>query len=260
MAANSALPAGFRLAELAITRSTNADCVTAASAGEAGNLWIRADRQTAGRGSRGRDWVSDKGNLFASLLIDLPVRTVKLPTLTFAASLALADALGEVASTGGAGCPIAVKWPNDVLLSGSKVAGILLESHLLGERHVAVIGFGVNCASHPEETTHRATSLAAQGLSATPSQLLPVLARHMAIRLDEWRWGHGFGAIRANWLECAAGLNEPIEVRLSKETHRGKFDTIDEDGLIVISGEHGVSKRFSVADIFLLAGETAERG
>ena len=259
MAPHSDLPDGFRLAELTATGSTNADCVAAATRGESGNLWIRADRQSAGRGSRGRDWISQKGNLFASVLVDVPARTIKLPTLTFAASLALADALQECAEASRTAPEIAVKWPNDVLLEGGKVAGILLESHVLGKRHVAVTGFGVNCVSHPAETGHRATHLADHGLDVEARQLLGILARCFARRLEQWRWGHGFAEIRADWLARAAGLDAPIEIRLPDVTHRGRFETVDEDGLIVIAAEGGSRERFSVADVFLLAGE-AQRG
>lgn len=251
MTGDNPFPEGFRLVEIDETGSTNADCLAAARACKPGGLWIRAGRQTGGRGSRGRDWHSPAGNLYASLMIDIPPRTVMLPTLTFAAALGLADALERLATGQRRDLDIGLKWPNDVLLSGRKAAGILLESHTIGERRVAIIGIGVNCRSHPEGTTHPATSLSHEGLGAGPVELMPMLAAALAGRLGQWRWGHGFAETRADWLARATGLGEPIRVRLQTAEYAGVFETIDDNGLLVLALSNGSRRKFSVADVFL---------
>ena len=115
-----------------------------------------------------------------------------------------------------------VKWPNDLLLGPAKLAGILIEGE--SEPNFAVaIGIGVNCASHPTDTAFPATDLAAAGALVTPEALYAALVRAMAQRLAQWSAGDGSAAIRADWLKRAAGLGEPIKVRLAERELAGRF-------------------------------------
>lgn len=245
------LPAGYRLIELEETVSTNTFCLEAAQSGDPGNLWVRADRQAAGRGSRGRPWVSETGNLFASLLLVDPAPREALPNLTFVAALAVREAIAELAAAHRQIRDIALKWPNDVLISGRKVSGILLESHTLGDRAATIIGIGVNCSNHPQDVLHRATDLASEGILAPPRDLLEVLASKMDAWLTRWERGTRFHEIRRSWLEQASGLGNRIYVRLPGRELSGTFQDIDADGYLILSLDDGSEVRISAADVFL---------
>ena len=194
-------PAFTHLAEVG---STN-DWLLERAVGLADGHWLIADRQTAGRGRRGRAWGDGAGNLMASVIVRA---NGAVQQLSFVAALALLDAL-EAAGGQGAATPAPrfhLKWPNDVLLDGAKVSGILLER----AGNALVIGFGANLAQHPGGTERPATSLAAAGLAVpTPLALLallmPAFAHYRAIWADE-----GFEAVRNRWLARAAGLGERI--------------------------------------------------
>src|SRR5262249_47085632 len=186
---------GARLVSLDTVGSTNAEALARARAGERGALWITARRQTAGRGRRGRVWVSEPGNLYASLLLSDPAPPQRAAELSLVAALALHDALAERAAI--LGPRLKLKWPNDVLCDGAKLAGILVEGESVpGRALVAVIGIGVNCAHHPADAAYPATSLAVAGALVTPESLVQALMPAMTARLAEWNRGEDFAAIR----------------------------------------------------------------
>lgn len=215
--------------------STNAEALRRAEAGEAGPLWLFARRQTAARGRRGRGWVAPEGNFGATLLMRPPG---VLALRSFVAALGLFDAL--VALTGRAEL-FALKWPNDVLLSGGKVAGILLEG---GGHGTLAIGIGVNLAHAPdaaalEPGAVRPVSLAgATGLKVTPEEMLDALAPAV-MRWEERLQDEGFGPTRAAWLARAARIGEEIVARLPGREVSGRFETVDETGAIVLATPEG---------------------
>lgn len=219
--------------------STNEEAKRLARAGTRGPLWITAARQTAGRGRRGREWVSDEGNLFASLLMEAPANAAEL---CFAAGLAVAETAEAFAPSG----KIALKWPNDVLLEGRKLAGILLEQ----EAGALAIGIGMNLAQHPENTEFPAISLkAASGIAPTPDMVLPRLASAMTAWYEVWR-GRGFAPIRTAWLGRAAGLGEVIRARLPQSEVTGVFEYLDQDGALLLREAGGALQRITAADVF----------
>ncbi|MEZ5871952.1 MAG: biotin--[acetyl-CoA-carboxylase] ligase [Nitratireductor sp.] len=232
------------------TASTNADCLEAARAGEAGNLWIRAARQTAGKGSRGRDWVSVDGNMYASVLLVDPGEREKLAGLTFVTALAVREAIAEIAREAHAVRDISLKWPNDVLVSGRKVSGILLECHEFEGKTFVIAGIGINCANHPQDTLHRATDLQSEGMFATPEMVFERLARQYGELLLVWNRGEGFASIREKWLSEASGLGERIYVKMPGREVSGIFETIDPDGYMKLELDDGSLVRISVGDIF----------
>jgi BirA family biotin operon repressor/biotin-[acetyl-CoA-carboxylase] ligase len=246
-----AMPAAnLRHIALEETGSTNAEALTRARAGERGPLWITASRQTQGRGRRGNAWVSLTGNLHASLLLTEPCAPDKAPQLSFVAGLALHDAVAACAPQ--VAPMLALKWPNDLLLAGAKVAGILLE----GESDPAfavVIGMGVNCAAHPEGTPYPATDLAAAGAKVAPSALFEGLASAIERRLAQWSGGVDFAAIRADWLARAAGLGQEISVRLPEREFTGRFEGLDETGRLLVMQADGVSA-VTAGEVFALGG------
>jgi BirA family biotin operon repressor/biotin-[acetyl-CoA-carboxylase] ligase len=218
--------------------STNAEALALARAGERGPLWITARTQSAGRGRRGNSWVSPPGNLYATLLLAEPSAPEKAPQLSFVAALALHDAVAECAPQ--LGPLLKVKWPNDLLLGGAKLAGILIEGESDPVFCVA-IGIGVNCAAHPSDTPYPATDLAASGAAVTAPRLFETLSAAMARRIAQWHAGDSFASIRADWLKRAAGLKQDIRVRLPERELSGRFEGLDEAGRLLVAGNAGVT-------------------
>ncbi len=242
--------AGVRHITYETLGSTNAEALKLARARELEPLWISALRQDAGRGRRGSTWVSPPGNLYASLLLSEPSPKPLAPQLSFVAALALHDALCDCAPR--LGPLFKLKWPNDVLLGPDKLAGILIE----GESEPAfavVIGFGVNCASHPPGTAFPATDLLKAGARVAPEALLAALATAMLRRLAQWGHGAGFAAIRADWLVHAAGLGEDIRVRLPERELAGRFRGLDEAGRLQVEQPGGLAT-VTAGEVFGLGG------
>jgi BirA family transcriptional regulator, biotin operon repressor / biotin---[acetyl-CoA-carboxylase] ligase len=241
--------ASIRHERFAAVGSTNAEALARARAGERGPLWISAEQQTAGRGRRGKTWSSPPGNLYATLLLAQPCTLALAPQLSFVAGLAVHDAVAETGPE--LAIRLKLKWPNDLLLADKKLAGVLIESEC---RPFAVaIGFGINCATHPADVTYLATDLRSSGCTIAPLDLLWSLADAMNRRLDQWREGHAFAAIRADWLACAAGLGAPIKVRLPERQLDGVFKGIDERGQLILAT--GTSTQtIAAGDVFALGG------
>lgn len=228
--------AGVRHVSFETLGSTNAEALARTRAGERGPLWVTARTQTAGRGRRGSAWVSEPGNLYATLLLTEPSPKEAAPQLSFVAALALHDAVAECAPQ--LGPMLSLKWPNDLLLGGKKLAGILIEGESEPVFAVA-IGIGVNCAHHPDDTRYPATDLKAAGAVVTPDRLAGALAAAMQRRLMQWRRGEGFTEIRADWLKRAAGLGRQIDVRLPEKDLSGVFEGLDEAGRLLLIGSGG---------------------
>jgi len=237
---------GYRALQFDALGSTNDEAMARARAGDLGSLWITAREQTAGRGRHGRVWVSPRGNLHASLLLVDACSPRYAAQLGFVAGVALVDALRAAAP----GAPVGLKWPNDVLSEGAKLAGVLVEGATLAEgRFACVLGFGVDCAASPEGLPYPATSLRALGWAREPDELLAALSDAVCCNLELWRAGAGFPAIRNAWLARAAGLGRPIEARTHKDVVRGVFETIDDEGRLVIAAPGG-RVVIEAADVF----------
>ncbi len=231
---------GYRLEAHETVGSTNALALDRARTGDPGRLWIVSKSQESGRGRRGRAWATPHGNLAATLLL-LPGGDLKhAATLGFVAGLALADALDAVVPKGRIAVAVdgasagrnrfELKWPNDVLASGAKLAGILLESTMLegGRFAVAVSALGSDCDA---ET------------------LFLALSDAWSDNARLWNEGHGVAAIRGRWLERAAGLGGEVAVRIDGNVVRGTFETIDEDCRFVIRGSDGTRLTVAAGDV-----------
>jgi BirA family transcriptional regulator, biotin operon repressor / biotin---[acetyl-CoA-carboxylase] ligase len=199
-------------------------------AGERGPLWIAARAQTAGRGRRDRDWATPDGNLAASFLTATDVPLSKAATLGFVAGLALDEALKLCAP----GLPVALKWPNDVLVQNMKLAGILLESEPVDGRLAVVVGIGVNVVAAPQGLPLPATSLAALGKPVRTVDLFTALTDAWTAFERIWDAGRGLSAIRSQWLKRAAGIGAPVSVQMGNNVLRGIFETLDEEGRLVL--------------------------
>lgn len=214
--------------------STNAEAARLAEAG-AGPTWILAGFQTLGRGRRGRAWVSPRGNFHATLMDRPAGPPAQVALLSFAAGLALREALAALAPG-----VYTLKWPNDVLLNGGKVAGILLESAGAGGRvSYLAAGMGVNLIAAPdpadlEPGARRPVSVLAEtGMRVEPAALLDRLAPAYAC-LSARLAADGFRPLRDAWLAHAAGLGAPLTARTGTETATGTFETIDATGALVL--------------------------
>ena len=228
--------------------STNAEALSLARAGERRPLWITAVRQTAGRGRRGSVWMSEPGNLYASLLLSDAAPAAHLPELCFVVALTVRDAIAAAAPA--MASELKLKWPNDLLLDGAKLAGILIEAESVGGKTVTVAGIGVNCAHHPRDTGYPATALAAHGVSMGPDELFRELSGAMVARLAQWDRGAGFAAIRAEWLSHAAGIGGDIVVRLPDRELSGKFESLDQMGRLMLRLPAGRLEAIAAGEIF----------
>ncbi len=219
----------------------------------AGPEWILALRQTAGRGRRGRPWAMPEGNFAASLVMRPDGTPLEAALRSFVAALALRDACLAV---GVAAADIALKWPNDVLLRGGKVAGILLESE--GDRaggvaHL-VVGIGVNLAAAPPAATLEPGAVAPvslrgeTGIDVAPEPFLDLLAPAFD-RYERQMATHGFAPIRRAWLDGAARLGQPITARLPREEITGSFRDVDGQGNLVLDTPGG-RRTVAAAEIF----------
>ncbi len=250
------LPAGVSLRAFAEIDSTNEEAKRLGEAGEAGPLWITAERQTAGRGRRGREWVSPSGNFMGTLLLHPQATPRKAAELSFVAALAVHDAVDGLLPPG-LRAGLKLKWPNDLLHDGKKLAGILLESSGIAGGEIAwlAIGIGINLAQFPEGVEYPATSLAALGVAdVTPEDALERLAAAFDRRLQQWRDVQGFAAIREAWLARAAGLGGPITVRLADETFDGVFVGLAPDGALEVRTATGEMRQISAGDVFFRSG------
>lgn len=238
----------YRHHALEETSSTNTLCMEYALAGEPGDLWITAETQLKAKGSRGRHWQCQKGNLFASLLLTDPCDKSRLSDLTFIAAISVREAIEEYSHHQNA---IQVKWPNDVMLNGRKCSGILLESVHQQDMASVVIGIGVNCQHFPGETLHQATSLFAEGVEVSSNAFFLNLSRKMAGNIALWNNGENFPAIRQKWLDHAYRLGETISVHMpGQDAQEGYFASIDDNGYMLLELFDGTVKQISTADIF----------
>ena len=244
--------AGVRLQSHDEIESTNAEALRLMRQGEHGPLWITAERQSAGRGRRGRKWISVPGNLHASLLLTDPGPAEHWPQLSFVAALAVHDAVVEVAPE--IRPMLELKWPNDLLLSGAKFAGILIEGEGREEEGAVAIGIGINCTAHPAGTAYPATDLAAGGASVSAAALFAALSVKMPGRLAQWNRGNGFATIRADWLARAAGLGENIRVALADRELAGRFEGLDNAGCLVLIAPDGAKAVVAAGDVISFEG------
>lgn len=228
--------------------STNAEARRRVEGGERGPLWITSSRQTAGRGRRGRAWDTGAGaNLAATLLITTDKPPIEAAQVAFVAALAVFD----LAHAFVAPSLLSLKWPNDTLLAGRKLSGVLVESGGLGQGLWLAVGIGVNLAEAPQGAERPATTLAEHmsGPPPTPREALEVLRS----AVETWRnlWAdHGFAPIARAWMERAHGLGAACIARLESESVSGVAEGLDPDGALRLRLADGSVRRISAGDVF----------
>jgi BirA family biotin operon repressor/biotin-[acetyl-CoA-carboxylase] ligase len=228
---------------VAETGSTNADMLALAVAGASEGSWLRAERQTAGKGRQGRAWESPVGNFYGSTLVRLRPTDPPAPTLALATVVALEEAVRVFLPAGAT-----IKWPNDLLIGGAKLSGVLLER--AGD--AVVVGIGVNLTHHPELPDRPATSLAAQGVAVDAATFAEVLAESFARWLSRWR-GEGLEPVRQRWLNRAHPMGTALTARLPDGTsHDGLFDGLSGDGALILRLADGSRHVIHAGDVFLI--------
>jgi len=225
-------------------------------------LWLRAERQTGGRGRQGRAWSSPEGNLYASTLVRLRPHDPQAATLALVTAVALEEVVSAYLFPGEGRGPASgrphlgsglrrgaiIKWPNDLLLDGAKLSGILLER----ANDAVVIGMGVNLAHHPTDLERPATSLAAHGAAPDPADFLETLATAFARWLGIWRV-EGLAPIRARWLDRAHAPGTALTARLPDgNAIDGLFQGLDSEGALILRLADGSSRVIHAADVFLI--------
>ncbi len=194
---------------------------------------VIAETQSAGRGRYGRKWLSEKGNLFMSVV--LPACDYQTPLLTFVAAVAVAESLSDF--------PIKIKWPNDILLNGGKLAGILLER--VDDK--VIVGIGINLVNAPEQNMIYQTSSLHGKIEKT--QLVQKICKALSIYRDMLT-KEGFDPIRKEWLKYGAGIGESIRVSLPNETLTGIFEALTPQGAISLRQPDNTIRLITVGDVF----------
>ena len=227
------LPDGWTLVALDTVGSTNDEAAQRADAGAPEGTVVWSREQTGGRGRRGRHWASPVGNLYTSTILRPDCPAQRAAELGFAAALAVADIVP-------AGREVRVKWPNDVLVDGGKIAGILLESAIgqTGQVQHVVAGIGVNVGFAPQLPEMRYPGSA---LGGSVEAALEKLAAALAARLAEWR-REGFETVRAAWLAKAGPLGAEVDVKLGEGLVRGRFAGLDREGALLLDTATGPRK------------------
>lgn len=239
----------FRHEAHRVVSSTNSECLARARAGDSGFLWLTAESQTGGRGRRGRAWVSEPGNLYASLLLVDAAPMEHISSLPLAVALAVHDAIRAVLPSDAP--PLEIKWPNDILIGRAKTCGILLEGEAMPDgRHAIAIGIGINMIRKPEGTAYPVTSLSEHGVSVSPEELFARLFSSMAEVLNLWDAGRGTAAVVERWRRHACGIGEKITVNLPDRSISGYFAGIDDKGYLLLDRGPEGQMAIAAGDVF----------
>jgi BirA family biotin operon repressor/biotin-[acetyl-CoA-carboxylase] ligase len=230
---------------VAQTGSTNDDLASLAREGAPEGIWLRAGRQSGGRGRQGREWHSPPGNLYASTLVRLRPGDPPAPTLALVAAVALHEVACAFAVVG---VTIEIKWPNDLLVAGAKLSGILLERI----DDSIVLGFGVNLADHPDEIARPAINMGMLGGAPEPGRFLEALAASFARWLARWR-DEGLEPIRERWLAAAHPIGTALSTHIAGGARiEGLFDGLDENGSLRLRLPDGTAQMIHAGDVFLM--------
>lgn len=243
-----AVPPGWSLLHLPSTGSTNAEARALAGQGAPEGTVVWADVQTAGRGRQDREWKSGGENLLFSVIVRPDCGLAESGQLSFMSAVALAEAV-EILEPA---VRLVCKWPNDLLGGNGKLCGILLEGCGLknGKPDAVIVGIGLNMTWLPEgETLYPASSLAQEGAELSREAVLEAFLGRFSAWIDCWK-AEGFGPLREAWLTRAKGLGGPVTVRLPNETVHGVFETLDEDGALVLSGQPEGTRLIRAGDVF----------
>ncbi|MCH9806443.1 MAG: biotin--[acetyl-CoA-carboxylase] ligase [Alphaproteobacteria bacterium] len=238
--------------DLEETGSTNAQAVRLSLKGETGPLWVTARKQSEGRGRQGRDWMSPEGNLFASLLVTLRCQPTEIPGLSILAGVALANAINALlpGRPDGHSTLPRLKWPNDLMMTDAKMAGILVETTSRpADLIAAILGFGVNLAHAPDIPGRPTTCLGNHGVNADPSQVLGQLDGSLRQTFATLSKPAGFDELRRQWLLHGPDLGSPLTISHATQSVVGTFSGLADDGALLIKTATGQLKRITFGDV-----------
>lgn len=211
-------------------------------------VWLVARRQTAGRGRRGRVWASFDGNLLATALFTTELAPAEIVLWSFATGLSIAEALEQLGVA-----RVQLKWPNDVMISAAKCAGVLIDSGALaGGRHWVALSFGINVSAAPKAIDQRTTSLR-EALPAS-TETPPALAVLSAVRVRLAHWEarlaqEGFEPLRAAWLARAQGVGEDVVVKFGETALAGRIVGLSARGELELDTAEG-RRLIAAGDVF----------
>jgi BirA family biotin operon repressor/biotin-[acetyl-CoA-carboxylase] ligase len=220
--------------------STNDEARRLAQEGARSGTVVCADEQTTGRGRQSRQWYSPPGNLYLSVLLRLGLAPDRLPECGFLTALAVADTVDTLLPKH---TRASLKWPNDVLVNGAKIAGILLEQ----ADDALVIGVGLNVLHAPDSASYSVTTLAACGGLATVDGARTLLLQRLQKHLAAWE-EDGFDPIRIAWLARAHPAGAPLRVTLQGRALSGQFGGLDLDGALLLDTAEG-RRRIVAGDV-----------
>ncbi len=236
----------MRIIQFDITGSTNTDARRLANEADFGPLWIVADQQTAGRGRHGRDWISPKGNFYGSFLFPTEQAPAQRSLYSFVIALGIYDGLKAVHSDG----DFQLKWPNDVLLGGGKISGMLLETGSTHHQAWVIAGIGVNLISRPYDLPYAAACLAEHHEAPIePHELLEQMSPHI-IHWKSVFEQQGFGPIREAWLKRASNVPGPVKVRLPDDVFEAQAVDLEPNGALKVRLANGTIRQVHAGDVF----------
>lgn len=245
----SLAPEGTNVQYYAECGSTNSVATEAGAEGFETPTWYVTGRQTAGRGRRGRTWLSKPGNLYCSLLTHIGVKLSDLATLPYLVALAVRDTFIDI---GCAPDTVQCKWPNDILINEKKSSGVLIESSAAQSQMTdfVVIGIGLNLANFPEDTTFPATCVKREtGIDVPPSTAFKSLSKNMRRRLVAWR-PNDVSTLISEWRDASWGMGERREIHTLGETFVATLDGIDDKGGLKLRLEDGTMRVLFAGDVF----------
>ena len=243
------MPSGVEAFFYDTVDSTNDVARAHAETGKQGPVWIGSAVQTAGRGRLGRPWVSERGNLYASLMLRPDCKPDQLVALPFLVALAVRQALIKVGANED---DILCKWPNDILYNEKKVAGVLIESSIGvdGNVDLLIVGIGTNISLYPLDAQFPATSFVKEAhMFIEPVDFFSHLATEFQAQWQAWQ-KFGFEPIRSEWLKHSWGMGEKRRLRTSTQDVVARLVTLDSDGALIIKLDDGTESRLYAGDVF----------
>jgi BirA family biotin operon repressor/biotin-[acetyl-CoA-carboxylase] ligase len=225
--------------------STNDEARRLGAEGAAHGTVVHADEQTSGRGRLARGWFSPPGNLYMSVLLRFDLAPSRLVELSFLAAVAVADAVAGLLPPR---AEVRLKWPNDVLVDGGKIAGILLEN----AGGVTILGIGLNVLRAPETAGYRTATVLGAGGLATVDGARDLVLERLERLLAQWTTD-GFAPIRDAWMARAFATGTRLRVNLREGVIEGGFAGLDHDGALLLMVD-GATRRIVAGDIIAAPG------